>query len=131
MKSYFLLFTLSLLLALLLTPLVRRWAVSWGAVDLPDEKRRIHDKPTPRLGGLAVFLAALAALALVPWLNNVLSQNMSSRWSSLALLVVPAILVFLLGVLDDFRGLNALIKTSVEVLAAALLYSSGFGINTI
>jgi UDP-GlcNAc:undecaprenyl-phosphate/decaprenyl-phosphate GlcNAc-1-phosphate transferase len=131
MKSYFLLFTLSLLLALLLTPLVRRWAVQWGAVDLPDERRRIHERPTPRLGGLAVFLAALSALAIVPWLNNILSQNMSSRWSSLGLLVAPAVLVFLLGVLDDFRGLNALVKTSVEVLAAGLLYTSGFGINSI
>lgn len=131
MKSYFLLFTLSLLLALAWTPFVRRWAVKWGAVDLPDEQRRIHDKPTPRLGGLAIFLAALATLPVVPWLNNILSQHMSSRWSSLALLFVPAVLIFLLGVLDDFRGLNAFIKISVEIIAAALLYSSGFGINSI
>jgi UDP-GlcNAc:undecaprenyl-phosphate GlcNAc-1-phosphate transferase len=131
MKSYFLLFTLSLLLALALTPLVRRWATQWGAVDLPDKERRIHDQPTPRLGGLAVFLAALSTLAVVPWLNNILSQHMSSRWSGLAMLVVPAILVFLLGVLDDFRGLNAPVKVGVEVLAAALLYSSGFGIASL
>ena len=131
MKSYFLLFTLSLLLALALTPLVRRWATQWGAVDLPDEVRRIHAKPTPRLGGLAIFLASIATLAWVPWLNNILSQDMRSRWSGLALLIAPALLVFLLGALDDFRGLNALIKISVEILAALLLYTSGFGIHSI
>ena len=40
--------------ALLITPLVRRKAIEFGAVDLPDHGRRIHLRPTPRLGGIAI-----------------------------------------------------------------------------
>ena len=66
MRSYVTLFMLSLLAALLLTPLVRRKATEWGAIAMPDGAeggRHIHAKPTPRLGGIAIYLAFMATLA--------------------------------------------------------------------
>ncbi len=131
MKSYFLLFTLPLLLTLLVTPLVRKLALKWGAVDVPDNDRRIHKQITPRLGGLGIFFSFALTLAFVPLLNNLVSQGVDQRWQSLEALLLPAAIIFLLGVYDDFHGLNAVVKISVEVLAAAILYGQGFGINAL
>lgn len=131
MKSYFLLFTLPLLLTLLVTPLVRKLALKWGAVDVPDHDRRIHKQTMPRLGGLGIFFSFALTLACVPLLNNLVSQGVDQRWQSLEALLLPAAIIFLLGVYDDFNGLNAVIKTSVQVIASAILYAQGFGIKSI
>ena len=44
------------------TPLVRRFAYKIGAVDVPKDKRRVHKKPTPRIGGLAIIFGFLVAV---------------------------------------------------------------------
>ena len=59
------------LIALILTPVVRNLAVRMGAVDDPkrdkDAERRMHTRPIPRMGGLAIFLGfLLAALVFLP-----------------------------------------------------------------
>lgn len=129
MRSYLILFTLSLFLALAVTPLVRRWALRWGAVDLPDDKRRIHTRPTPRLGGLAIYLAFLATLTLAPWLGTLVSQNLLNNWHNVGVLLTAGTLIFALGVYDDFCGANATVKLIVQLLAAMLLYGYGFRIS--
>lgn len=131
MKSYFILFSCALLLTLFLTPFVRRFATQWGAVDLPDGARRIHQHPTPRLGGVAIFIAFVLTLACVPLLDNILSATFVAHWYRLEPLLLPAFLIFLLGIYDDFRGLNASAKTAVQVLAAGILFMQGYGVSAI
>ena len=61
-------FLLAGILALLLVPLTDRLARHVGAIDVPDDQRSLHAVPTPRLGGLAIFVAVLAAaLIWLPW----------------------------------------------------------------
>ena len=60
---YLCLFVAALLAALVTTPLARRVAWRLGAVDYPD-KRRINTRPSPRMGGIAVFTGIIAALAV-------------------------------------------------------------------
>ena len=131
MRSYLLLFTTALVLTLILTPLVRARALAWGAVDLPDERRRIHRRPTPRLGGVAIFWSVLLSLLVVPAFNNLVSQSFYDNRCQMMGMFAGATLIFLLGVYDDFRGLNAPIKISVQVMAAGILYSSGFQIDAL
>ena len=131
MRSYLILFSLALLLTLGLTPLVRRWALIWGAVDWPDGGRRIHARPTPRLGGLAIYLAFLATLGIAPWLGTLVSQNLLNGWQKVGVVLVVGTLIFALGVYDDFFGANATIKILVQLIAAALLYSYGFRISVL
>ena len=59
------LFLTSVILALVLTPLVRNLAWHFGLVDQPDQKRKIHITPTPRVGGVAVFASVLCAYGLL------------------------------------------------------------------
>ena len=68
MRSYFTLFSLSIILSFLITPIIRRKALIWGAVAVPDTGRHIHRQPTPRLGGVAIFISFILALLLVPYL---------------------------------------------------------------
>lgn len=60
-------FVVSLLLALLLTPFVKKLAVRIGAVDVPNA-RKVHTRIMPRLGGLGIYLAfVLGLIAVLPF----------------------------------------------------------------
>src|SRR5437868_4592635 len=96
MRSYFILFTLALLVTLGLTPLVRRWAIARGIVDHPDNQRRIHGHPIPRLGGVAIYLSFIGVLLVVPLLGNLVGQNFRANWQVVIALLTPATLIFAL-----------------------------------
>ena len=49
-------FALSLVIAFLMTPPVKRFAEKVGAIDVPKDDRRVHNHPIPRMGGLAIFM---------------------------------------------------------------------------
>ena len=55
---------IALALSFALTPVVKWLAVKIGAVDVPKDKRRMHDHPIPRLGGLAIFIGFVVAVLL-------------------------------------------------------------------
>src|SRR5207244_5039565 len=95
----------SFLCCLALTPLVRRWSLWKGLVDLPNVKRKHHAKPTARTGGVAIGISYLVALGLLllSRLNGADSVNLP-----LALGLMPAAgVIFAVGVLDDLKGLRA------------------------
>ncbi|NOT62703.1 MAG: undecaprenyl/decaprenyl-phosphate alpha-N-acetylglucosaminyl 1-phosphate transferase [Acidobacteria bacterium] len=132
MRSYVILFSLSFLLTLILTPFVRRRAIAWGAMAIPDKERRIHLLPTPQFGGVAIYLAFLLTLACVPFFGNLVSRNFKQDLPMLLFgLLLPATLVFALGVYDDFKNASATLKFSVQLLAASLVYASGYRVNVI
>lgn len=54
-------FLVAMVLAYLVTPLVMKLAWKIGAIDMPGEARRVHKKPMPRLGGLAIYIAFITA----------------------------------------------------------------------
>jgi UDP-GlcNAc:undecaprenyl-phosphate GlcNAc-1-phosphate transferase len=134
MRTYVTLFTLSFVLALLVTPLVRRKAAAWGAVAVPDGAdggRHIHAQPTPRLGGIAIYVAFLLALLCVPFLGNMVGDIFRSNLPKLLALLIPATLMFLFGIYDDFRGASAPQKIVVQVIAAAIIFAGGLRIENI
>lgn len=121
-----LLFACSFALAFLLTPLLRQVALSHGWVDQPDDNRKMHKVPIPRIGGLPVLLAysgALGALLLI-------SPNFSVHhfvWK----LVFASLLVFATGLLDDLVGLKPWHKLTGEAVAAVLAYFGGIQIQSL
>src|SRR6266513_1956098 len=87
-------FLSALALSLVLTPLCERLARRWSVLDVPSS-RKVHTQPTPRLGGIAVFLA-FAVTALL-FLRPVIRDQMT-------LLLAGAAAFFLIGLVDDLRN---------------------------
>lgn len=102
-----------------LTKPVKQFAIRTGAIDFPNH-RKIHQQPTPRLGGLAIFLGAfLGALYLQP------------RHEYMVEILIGAIVILITGALDDRFSLKPLVKLSGQLIAAFLLITSGLIINQI
>jgi len=106
----------------LLTFAVRRAAVRFGAVVLPDE-RRVHEKPTPTAGGAAMFLAFLAAMGVASQLPAFAPVFHGS--SEPLGVVLAGGVVFLVGLIDDVREVSPPAKLAGTVLAGSVLYFLG------
>ncbi len=122
---------LSMVLALVLTPVVRRFAVRIGAVDRADGFRKLHEKPVPLCGGLAVFAAfvlAVLAASVVPGLETVLLCLRSGRFIPFASM---ALLILLMGLFDDIAGIKAGWKFLVQLLVAIAMFYSGYRIGAV
>ncbi|WP_287154873.1 MraY family glycosyltransferase [Candidatus Solincola tengchongensis] len=134
---YLLIFAVSLFLALFLTPVARKWAVKLGAVDMPHD-RKVHENPTPTLGGLAILLAVvfstLAGKVLVRVFPSLARPvGMSDALSSYQLLgiIIASSLIAVLGAVDDMRRLSPWMKLAGQVAASLVLISFGVEISTV
>jgi len=134
---YILAFAVSLVLVLLLTPQARRLAVWLGAVDMPHD-RKVHENPTPTLGGIAIFLAVIISLLLCKIVVSYSTamakpQGMVDALSSYQLLgiIIAATFIAVLGAIDDMRHLSPWMKLAGQVMAALVLVSFGVEISTI
>jgi UDP-GlcNAc:undecaprenyl-phosphate GlcNAc-1-phosphate transferase len=124
-NTYLLVFVLAAVSSLILTPTIRRLCERFGLLDEHRDDRRVHRRSVPRLGGVAIFLAAVIALSALPFIHNSLTQALGQvRWRFIAIFI-PATLVFLLGVYDDLRGSKAPLKFAIQALAGALLFVLG------
>ncbi len=102
-----------------LTPLVRRLAIRVGAVDIPKDERRVHTKPIPRMGGLAIFIGFLVAYALFSEMEFI----------KMAAIIFGASLMVITGIIDDIHTISAKTKLLFQLLAAIVLYACGIRIE--
>jgi len=107
----------SMLLTYAVMPLIIHLAIRMGAVDQP-EARRIHHTPTPRIGGLAVIFSV----------NTTLLLNFSYS-AELKAVCVSGLLVALVSMWDDVRGLSASFKLFIQIIAIIIMISSGVGLE--
>jgi len=108
------------LLAYAITPPVRVLAYKIGAIDIPADARRMHKKPIPRLGGLAIFFSFV--------ITSLIFCEFSSALVSIWL---GGLILCVLGTLDDIYRLHWLVKLVVQIAAAALAVVNGVAINQI
>ena len=102
-----------------MTPPVKRFAERIGAVDQPSE-RRINKVPIPRMGGLAIFLGfVLTALLFVP-----LSTQVTG-------ILLGAVIIAVMGAVDDIVSLNAWIKLLGQIMAAVVVIRCGLVFDAI
>lgn len=94
-------------------PMVMRLAKKIGAIDKPDA-RKVHVRPMPRLGGLAIFLAFMVVI--------IATQTFSRPLSGI---ILGAAAIFLVGVLDDIYDLSPWIKLFGQIAAALIAYYFG------
>lgn len=107
--TVFLAFAVAGVLSFLFTPWVKKFAYKVGAIDVPKDARRMHKVPIPRLGGLAIFLGFLISMLLF--------GNMSMQAVTI---LIGAIIIVILGILDDIMALGAKLKFVVQICAAAV-----------
>lgn len=112
---YILLFSFSV--SAILTPVMRLVALKLRIVDVPGG-RKIHEKPTPLLGGVAIVVAFSVALLA----NMILGKDV-------VLLLCGGIVVALMGLVDDWRGVSARLKLFVQILVVLVLIQSGIVLN--
>ncbi len=112
-------FSVALLFALGATPLARGTARRAGLVDKPSA-RKLHTRPTPLMGGVAIYLAVLVAFFALGKRYN-LHQFLA--------ILTGASLVSLMGLWDDRFGLPPYAKLLGQVLAAGLLIASGVSVR--
>jgi UDP-GlcNAc:undecaprenyl-phosphate GlcNAc-1-phosphate transferase len=111
-------------LALMITPLVVRWAHRRDLLVQPTARKQ-HDHPVPQLGGLAIFLAVgLGLLVLVP-LTDPIHGGLWGRGSLIAL-IAPTSVIVALGVWDDLRELPARFKLVCQLAVAGATWFLGF-----
>ncbi len=96
------------------TPLVKVLSVKVGAVDVPKDGRRMHDHPIPRMGGLAIFFGFIVAMLLFVHLDAAKKG-----------MLLGAVIVVVLGILDDKYALPAKPKFLVQIGAALIAVLSG------
>jgi len=115
-------FVVAAAVAYLTTPLVRRVAVSVGAVAIPDD-RKVHQEPMPYGGGVAMFLGFVAAM-VVAWTMPRFRDLFGGSTEPLGVLIAGSILVAV-GVVDDMRDITARTRLAGQLLAAGVLVLSG------
>ncbi len=132
-------FLLSLILSLFLTPLFRKVALASGIVDYPAA-RKVHQVPTPLLGGAGLLFAFLITILLGfafiaffrPLLPQGITENLPGAFNTLPrllIIIAGGVLIFLLGLVDDLVGLKAGWKLLGQGLIALLLFFWGLRIS--
>lgn len=120
MKTYIYAFIVALVLSYIFTPIVKKFAWKIGAIDIPNDTRRMHTKPIPRIGGLAIFGAfVLTSVLVLPLTRTVEGILLGSAF------------IVALGVFDDIKNLPAKIKLIGQIAAAGILVLYGIRVEWI
>ena len=99
----------ALVVSFLMTPVVKTFAYKVGAIDVPKDARRMHKVPIPRLGGLAIFFGFMVSILLFVKIT----PEMKS-------ILLGAVIIVVLGVVDDIMALPAMLKFVVQIVAALI-----------
>ena len=122
-------FAASLLLSFVLTRYTRDISMVRGWVAAPALDRHLHSQALPRLGGVAIVLAFLFTTGmalLVGWRYPGLSFGFSAK--TLLTILLPAFLIFILGIYDDIRAVGPYFKFAVQAIAGTMLFAGGLRI---
>ncbi len=131
MKTFAALFIASFVLSYILTPLMVMLSRARGWVDHPSEERKIHEKPTPTLGGIPIFFSILIPLCVLFYWPNDPGNLFREKAPVLLGLLIGILLMLCLGIYDDRKGAGHRIKFSVQILAAVVVYFFDFKISII
>ena len=104
----------ALVVSFLMTPVVKTFAYKVGAIDVPKDARRMHKVPIPRLGGLAIFIGFMVSILLFAEITPELRS-----------ILLGAVMIVVLGVVDDIMALPAMLKFVVQIVAALIPATHG------
>ncbi|MFH1772349.1 MAG: MraY family glycosyltransferase [Candidatus Omnitrophota bacterium] len=118
---------ISFIISYAFTPFIIRIATKHNLITYPGG-RRVHEKPTPYMGGLVIYAAFTLSLLFAVLADKQLSENFLN--SAFTLFIAGTITV-ILGVIDDIRDIKSLLKLSGQIAIAGFLYWQGFRIDVL
>ncbi|MBN1480978.1 undecaprenyl/decaprenyl-phosphate alpha-N-acetylglucosaminyl 1-phosphate transferase [candidate division KSB1 bacterium] len=127
MMHYILYFLIPFLIAILATPLFKRFALQHHVVARQNH-RTVHRGEIPKLGGGAIFLAFLIGLVVLAVTKP---EMILTNVKMLASLAAGATVLFFLGAIDDKADLNCNFKLAIEILAASVAVATGWRIEAL
>ncbi|MES0446403.1 MAG: MraY family glycosyltransferase [Desulfobacterales bacterium] len=127
MTTLLAIFCVALILAIVLTPLTGRLGARFGALDEPAE-RKVHGRPIPRTGGLAIFVVFALTLVISRFFNTNVSDLLVLDKKTVFLLG-GAVICFGAGLFDDFHRLGPYVKLLFQIIAASVAYWGGIRIG--
>lgn len=127
---YLLAFIASISVVGIITPVMRKMAMRLKIVDVPDESRKIHARPTPLLGGLAVFIGLMAVLWYVALATPYVFSG-AIQFKHLVGFSVGGFILIVGGYLDERHNLSPARQIIFPILAALIVIGSGIGIRFI
>ena len=113
-------FIAAFILTFVTTPFVKKLAFKIGAVDVPRDNRRMHKKPTARLGGLAIFIGFIISALVYADMTRALGG-----------ILAGCAVIVVLGIFDDIYALSAKLKFGVQLIAALMPVFCGVRIDFI
>ena len=130
MKTYLYVYLGSAVLAVIITPIVIRVARQLNIIDTPDI-RKVHSKPIPRIGGVAIFVSMMGLVIPVLFLSNIVGDGFRLIHSKIVVVLCAAGFIFFVGLVDDIRGLRVRTKLWIQLTAAIIVCSAGIRIESI
>ncbi len=120
MQQVVLPFIIAILISLIMTPLVRKFAFKVSAIDIPKDERRVHKEPMPLLGGLAIYFAVvITSLIFIPLDKTLIS------------VLVGGTIILISGIIDDMKGLSPKLKIIFQLLAGLTLIAGDVKVDFI
>ena len=125
---------IAFVLSFVTTPLAIHISKRAGALDVPRDDRRMHDAPVPRLGGIAIFLSFLISAFVLRALIGegiIVDQDAAELIHKLQAILIAGSFIFLLGVVDDIKGMRARYKLLGQIGCSALAFALGVRIPAV
>jgi UDP-GlcNAc:undecaprenyl-phosphate GlcNAc-1-phosphate transferase len=124
-------FAISAGAAALLTPRARDWARRRGLLDHAHSSRKIHGRPVPRIGGVAIVAAFFAPLLGLLFVDGAVARLFRAGPHQVVALFVGGLAIAALGVYDDLRGADARKKLAVQLAVGAFMFAMGFRVERV
>lgn len=128
-------FLLAFIVAFMVTPYTIKIAEKIGAVDIPKDKRRMHNKAIPRLGGPAViigFLISVIYLLIVMSMEGSIDLFGQEQYGVKLIGMLLGILIMtIVCIFDDIKTINPITKLITQIISAIVVVAFGIRITDI
>ncbi len=115
--------------AILTTPVVRDLLGELGFADHPDNIRKFHARPIPRVGGIAIVISYICAFGVVSLAGLQGGSSIDLATPQVVALIPAIAVIFLTGLIDDLIGLKPKQKLAGQIIASLLAYGAGIRIQ--
>src|SRR3989338_7745927 len=115
--NYLLSILISFILAVFITPFIKKAGLKYNITDIPGEPRKIQSQPTPLVGGLTIYFSFLIALLIslsFGWLNDGIIQT-----NQILAIILGGFIIVIIGFFDDKYNIRT--KSFIGPFLAAIL----------